>query len=68
MDLTIVYGDDQDTVNRLRTRSGGQMITNPGNVLPVTPNCQQQPCYFLGELKETDHFIGLLMMVVFSYR
>lgn len=51
MDLTIVYGDDIATQNLLRTRSRGQMKTNTANVLPVTPNCQQQPCYFLGELR-----------------
>ncbi|KAG4071508.1 hypothetical protein HA402_011662 [Bradysia odoriphaga] len=49
MDLTIIYGDSLATQNRLRTRQNGRMTTNAGNVLPVTPNCQRQPCYFLGD-------------------
>ncbi|KAJ6633147.1 Peroxidase [Pseudolycoriella hygida] len=51
MDLTIVYGDDQATQNRLRSRQSGRMITNAANVLPETPNCRQQPCYFLGDVR-----------------
>lgn len=49
MDLTIIYGDDQATQNLLRTGQNGRMRTNAANVLPETPNCRQQPCYFLGE-------------------
>lgn len=52
MDLTIIYGDDQATENRLRTRQGGKMKTNWANVLPEDPNCQSPPCYFLGLTNE----------------
>lgn len=49
MDLTIIYGDSLATQNRLRSKQNGRMLTNAANVLPVTPNCQKQPCYFLGD-------------------
>jgi len=46
LDLTIIYGDDLATLNNLRTGNLGQLKTSAGNVLPVTPNCVQDPCYF----------------------
>lgn len=51
LDLTTIFGDDMATQNQLRTRNRGQMLTNQANVLPVTPNCRQQPCYFIGEIR-----------------
>ncbi|XP_037027256.1 peroxidase-like [Bradysia coprophila] len=49
LDLTIVYGDDKATENRLRSRKDGQILTNAKNVLPERSPCSQSPCYFLGD-------------------
>ncbi|KAG4078179.1 hypothetical protein HA402_002231 [Bradysia odoriphaga] len=49
LDLTIVYGDDKATENRLRSRKDGQILTNANNVLPERSPCSQRPCYFLGD-------------------
>ena len=51
LDLTIVYGDDMATLNRLRTKESGKLKTNKQNVLPLLDGCVEEPCYTLGDVR-----------------
>lgn len=48
-DLSGVYGVDQSTLDSLREREGGRLITNQYNVLPEEPDCTIPACYRAGE-------------------
>lgn len=48
-DLSGIYGIDNSTLDSLRERKGGRLITNEYNVLPLDPNSPPQAPYGAGE-------------------
>ncbi|XP_037050683.1 peroxidase-like [Bradysia coprophila] len=50
-DLSGIYGVDQSTLDSLRERQGGRLITNKYNVLPEEPNCTIPACYRAGDFR-----------------